>query len=497
MTVVLEQGTLQGLHYKTRLSNKSYVSFLGIPYALPPINDLRFKPPAKHPGWTGIFKAFSCGKVCMQYDIIMTKQIIGSEDCLYLNIFVPQEEVAEKKAVMVFIHGGAFNFGSGSLDLYSPDYLLDENVIVVTINYRLNVLGFLNFGIEECPGNMGLKDQLFALKWIKVNISAFGGDTNNITIFGESAGSVSVHCHLLSPQSTGSFHKAIMQSGCVFNPWALNERHTEVAFKLAEKLGCQKDDPKEIVKYLLNVPAIDLVKFSTLKIKFEGQRDLLNLQFVPTIESEAVSDRFIPAHPDILIKSASAVPLITGTNNMEGMIVLGGNKLKKLFDYQKLEEIRKLFETDYSEEIIRKVKNYYFSEHEQASDITILENTCRLYSDVFFTKDFYRGFKSLLKKDGQPIYNYEFKFDGELNAFKKLLFATWPKFHSLKGACHADELNYLFYGQLFGFLPEANTPEHRMCKTMSKLWCNFSKTGNPNSSDSNVVWNNTNLDNPK
>ncbi|KAL4141630.1 hypothetical protein QTP88_004237 [Uroleucon formosanum] len=497
MTVVIEQGTLQGLHYKTRLSNKSYVSFLGIPYALPPIKDLRFKPPVKHPGWTGIFKAFSCGNVCMQYDVFMTKKIIGSEDCLYLNIFVPQEEVVEKKAVMVFLHGGAFNYGSGSLDFYSPDYLLDENVIVVTINYRLNVLGFLNFGIDECPGNMGLKDQLFAFKWIKTNISAFGGDANNITIFGESAGSASVHCHLLSPQSTGSFHKAIMQSGCIFNPWAFNERHTEVAFKLAEKLGCQKDEPKEIIKYLLNIPAVDLVKCTTLKIQFAGQRNMLNFQFVPTVESEAVSDRFIPAHPDILIKSASPVPLITGTNNMEGMIVFGEHKLGKLFNYHKLEEIRKLFENAYTEEIIQKVKNFYFSEHEQSSDITKLENTCRLFSDVFFTKDYYRSFNNLLKKDGTPIYNYEFKFDGELNACKKLLFATRPIFHSLKGACHADELNYLFYGQLFGFLPKANTPEYRMCRTMSKLWCNFAKTGNPNSSDLNFVWYNTNVDNPK
>ncbi|KAF0751373.1 esterase E4-like isoform X1 [Aphis craccivora] len=497
MTVVLEQGTLQGLHYKTRLSNKSYVSFLGIPYALPPINNLRFKPPVKHPGWTGVYKAFSCGKVCMQYDVFMTKKIVGSEDCLYLNIFVPQEEMVEKKAVMVFIHGGAFNYGSGSLDFYSPDYLLDENVIVVTINYRLNVLGFLNFGIDECPGNMGLKDQLFAFKWIKANIAAFGGDTNNITIFGESAGSASVHCHLLSPLSTGSFDKAIMQSGCIFNSWAFNEKHVEVAFKLAEKLGCQKDDPKEIVKYLLNIPAIDLVKCTTLKFKIEGQRDLLNFQFVPTIESEAVSNRLLPAHPNILIKSASPVPLISGVNNMEGMIVFGEHRLGKLFDYYKFEEISKLFESYYSEEVIQRVKNFYFNEHEQSSDIIKLENTCRLFSDVFFTKDFYRGFNDLLKKDKAPIYNYEFKFDGELNACKKLLFATRPIFHSLKGACHTDELNYLFYGQLFGFLPKANTPEYRMCKTMSKLWCNFAKTGNPNSSNLNVVWNNSNVDDPK
>ncbi|XP_025406381.1 esterase E4-like isoform X2 [Sipha flava] len=499
MTVIIEQGILQGQYFKTRLSNKSYVRFLGIPYAKPPIQDLRFKSPVKHPGWSGVFKAFSEGNMCMQLDVFMTKRIIGSEDCLYLNIFMPQEELDnEKKAVMVFIHGGAFSCGSGTLDFYSPDYLIDENVIVVTINYRLNVLGFLNFGIDECSGNMGLKDQLFALKWIKTNISAFGGDANNITIFGESAGSASVHYHLLSPQSTGMFHKAIMQSGCVFNPWAFNENHKKAAFKLAEHMGCQKDDPKEIVQYLLNVPATDLVKFSTLKLKFEGQRDILNFQFVPTVESDAVNEKFLPAHPEILMKTASPVPIISGLNDLEGMIIFADHhKPSQILEYHKTDKIRRLFESSYTDEVINKIRDFYFDNHSLMNETTKLENTCHMLSDVFFIKDFYRGFNHLLKNGQTQVYNYEFKFNGELNACKKLMFATRPNISSLKGACHADELNYLFYGQLFGFLPKLDSPEFRMCRTMCKLWCNFAKTGNPNSSDLSFIWNNTSTDDPK
>lgn len=156
-----------------------------------------------------------------------------------------QGELNGKIPVMVFIHGGAFNFGSGSSYEYSPDYLLDENVIVVTINYRLGVfgrhlyrrwqyalrfdtnllmmylltcawrffffyIGFLNLDVDECPGNMGLKDQLLALKWIRANVRAFGGDADNVTIFGESAGAVSVHYHTLSPQSKGQRKKKII-----------------------------------------------------------------------------------------------------------------------------------------------------------------------------------------------------------------------------------------------------------------------------------------------
>ncbi|VVC34997.1 Hypothetical protein CINCED_3A002934 [Cinara cedri] len=437
MTVVIEQGTLEGLHYKTCVSKKPYVSFLGIPYAKPPIGDLRFKPPVKHPGWSGVLKAFSEGNACLQYDVLFTKKIVGSEDCLYLNIFIPQDEVLsdEKKSVMVFIHGGAFNLGSASTDLYCPDYLLDENVIVVSMNYRLNVLGFLNFGIDECPGNMGLKDQLFALKWVKANISVFGGDPDNITIFGESAGSASVHCHLLSPLSKGSFQRAIMQSGCIFNPWAFHEKHKEVAFKMAKKLGCKKDDPKEIVQFLLSVPAHDLVEYSKLKSKFEKDEDMevLNYEFVPSVESDEVIENFFPAHPNVLIKSIFPVPIITGLNNMEGLIGFGEERVKDINDFKKTEEISKLLENKYNEEVINKIKNFYFNDNAHESEKNMLENICHMFSDIFFVKEFHRGFNQLLKQSVTPVYNYEFKFDGDINIFKKLLCFTRPKFLSLKG----------------------------------------------------------------
>ncbi|KAL5241944.1 hypothetical protein ACI65C_009354 [Semiaphis heraclei] len=433
-TVVIEQGFLQGTHYKTLASNKPYVRFLGIPYAKPPVGKLRFKPPVKHPGWSGTLKAFSVGNMSMQYSIL-EKKVVGSEDCLYLNIFVPLEEQNEKKAVMVFIHGGMYYNGSGSLDFYSPDYMIDENVIVVTINYRLNAFGFLNFDIDECPGNMGLKDQLFAIKWVKANIYAFGGDDQNITIFGESSGSASVHCHILSPLSKGLFQKAIMQSGCMFNPWALNQKHIDSAFKLAYKLGCKAYESKEAVRYLLKIPAIDIVKLITIDAKTNP-----NYDFVPSVESEMVREKFLPAHPDILVKTASTVPLVIGINNMEGLLAFGDPKIMKIL--KDTDEIYKLFRSQkgYTKEIVNSIKNFYFNEWNTESGSTKLENIC---------------------------------------------------------ACHADELSYLFYGRLFGFAPKPNSPELRMCKILSKLWTNFAKTGNPNSHDLKFEWKNTRAEEPK
>ncbi|XP_033219251.1 juvenile hormone esterase-like [Belonocnema kinseyi] len=120
---------------------------------------------------------------------------------------------------MVWIHGGGFVFGSGNADLYGPDFLVRKEIVLVTINYRIDVLGFLNLGLETAPGNQGLKDQVMALKWVKDNISNFGGDPNNVTIFGESAGSASVHYLTQSALAKGLFHKAIAQSGTALNPW--------------------------------------------------------------------------------------------------------------------------------------------------------------------------------------------------------------------------------------------------------------------------------------
>ncbi|VVC34998.1 Hypothetical protein CINCED_3A008558 [Cinara cedri] len=495
ITVVIKQGTLEGLCYETRLLKKPYARFLGIPYAKPPIDDLRFKPPVEHPGWLGTLRAFSEKNKCMQYTL-MTNKIVGSEDCLYLNVFMPQEEPKEKKAVMVFIHGGAFNFGSGSLDEYSPHYLLDENVIVVTINYRLNVLGFLNFDIDDCPGNMGLEDQLLALKWVKANISEFGGDPNNITIFGESAGAASVHCHILSPSSKGLFQRAIMQSGSMFNTWALNLKHREEAFNFAKKLGCEEDDPTEIIKYLKNVSAVNLLEAS----KYEDENDFLRYKFLPTIQCNTVRNPFLPTHPENLVETAPSLPVINGVNNMEGLISLAGYRMPKIINLHKPEEIRKFLGHEYSEEAVNKVKTFYFNERNIENEITKLENICNLYTDRYFVKDFHRSFNHLLKRgDGTSVYYYEFKFDGNINVCKNLIFYSRPELRkSLKGACHADELNYLFYGTHFGFAPKDNSPEMRMCKIMSTLWSNFAKTGDPNSpSGLEFTWTNTTEDVPK
>src|SRR5215813_12627894 len=198
-------------------TGRALYSYRGIPYALPPVGDLRWAPPQPHPRWSQLRSATSFGAVCPQ-DGVSTGD---SEDCLFLNIWAPRDAVGHDKRlpVMVFFHGGFFVFGAGSLPAYDGSYLAASgNVVVVTLNYRLGALGFLTVPELGLTGNYGILDQRMALQWVAENIAAFGGDPTKVTIFGESAGAMSVGLHLFSiPQDRSLFRAAIMES----NPLAL------------------------------------------------------------------------------------------------------------------------------------------------------------------------------------------------------------------------------------------------------------------------------------
>ncbi|KAL6428893.1 hypothetical protein ACFW04_008014 [Cataglyphis niger] len=210
--VKIPLGGLKG-YYKISQNGRKYEAYEGIPYALPPIGKLRFKPPRQIPAWIGELSATKFGSPCIQYSQQPqdpTDKVEGAEDCLYLNIYVPVREKAENNIsmpVLFWIHGGAFQFGSGML--YNAKYLMDSDVIFVTINYRIGPMGFLSTEDEVIPGNMGLKDQNMALRWISENIEWFDGDSNRVTLVGLSAGGASVHYHYLSKMSAGLFREFI------------------------------------------------------------------------------------------------------------------------------------------------------------------------------------------------------------------------------------------------------------------------------------------------
>ncbi|ENN76283.1 hypothetical protein HUJ04_002412 [Dendroctonus ponderosae] len=212
--VKCQQGRMSGKMFKTR-EGRGIFGFLGIPFALPPVGDLRFKHPVPSGPWKGTLNASKIHPVCPQRDIYRRSELFeGEEDCLYLNVYspkLPTEEDASLLPVMVFFHGGGWLCGGGNTMWYGPDVLLDRDVVLVVPNYRLGALGFLSTGDEIVPGNNGLKDQNLALRWIQSNIQYFGGDPKSVTLFGESAGGASVHYHMMSPKSKGVCHADDLQ----------------------------------------------------------------------------------------------------------------------------------------------------------------------------------------------------------------------------------------------------------------------------------------------
>ncbi|CAH2233120.1 jg13984 [Pararge aegeria aegeria] len=328
--VTVNEGSLRGAVQKL-YNGSDYYSFQGIPYAQPPVGKLRFKAPLPPQPWEGILDATKHGPVCPQ--TTPTRELLeGDENCLFLNVYTRSLKMESKLPVMVYIHGGGYLSGSGNDDMYGPKFLLSQNIILVTINYRLEVFGFLCLDTPEVPGNAGLKDQVAAFRWIKNNIDQFGGDPENVTIFGESAGGASVSLHMLSSMSKGLFTRAISQSGVCLNDWAHDVEGKKRSFRIAKIFGKETDDMDELLGFLQSVPAKKLVglnfKVGTEDEKYRG----LHVRFGPVVEKKfEKAEAFLTENPLDLLYSGKfhPIPLLIGYNTGEGLVV-SHSEAKKL-----------------------------------------------------------------------------------------------------------------------------------------------------------------------
>jgi len=485
VTVTVAQGALAGRE-ETSKCQKTYYSFRGIPYAKPPVGPLRFKAPQPPEAWEGVRDASAEGAVSPHVQLILKEGYIGDEDCLFLNVYTPQLPSGADdpmKAVMVFIHGGGFSTGSGTAEFYGPDFLLNEDVVVVTLNYRLGALGFLSTGDAVIPGNNGLKDQVMALRWVQQNIAQFGGDPGNVTIFGESAGGASVHYQLLSPMSEGLFSRAIAQSGCALNPWAFHtpSEARRRAFRFGEVLGCKTNESKELAEFLSTVPAQQLVEIVS-KAMSEEERDLGTVFFRPTVEVEnREQEVFLPADPIDLITQGKfyKVPFLAGVNSNEGLLSLREVSAKPAIlkkydsDFELLIPANLGVEknTPKSKEVAQKIKSFYFGDKPVSQDT--LFQYVDFSGDMWFVADILRAAKLHAALSPTPVYLYQFSFDGELGFMKRIIGAC-----RFPGVCHADELGYLIFSPHLDVELEG-TPEETVRSQLVRMWTNFAKTGNP------------------
>ena len=297
--------------------------FKGIPYAAPPVGKLRWASPAAPADWAGVRQATEFGASCIQPALRLQPQ---SEDCLYLNVW--SQPGARNAPVMVWIHGGGYLTGSGSIPLYDGSALTRLGAVVVTINYRLGVFGFLAHPAlsreskEHVSGNYGLLDQIAALKWVRDNIAAFGGDPRNVTIFGESAGAGSVSCLLFSPPAKGLFHRAIAESGALDdqlkdlrNANGGIESGEHQGLEGARLLGC--GGPK----------ALDCMReMSAGVIRKMLPPSMSCLECTERDTYGPIVDRYvIPGQPHDLLREGKLNPaaVLTGSNRGEGTIVIG------------------------------------------------------------------------------------------------------------------------------------------------------------------------------
>ncbi|CAG5129357.1 unnamed protein product [Candidula unifasciata] len=307
-TVVVDLGAnqrLKGLNVSSPSSVKVYM-FYGIPYAIPPVGNLRFQPPKPALNWSGIRDAVSQSAICSQFTFDNLTSV-KSEDCLYLNVFTP--DVNASLPVLMWIHGGAYRGGSAYSDVDGAT-MAPQGVVAVTINYRLGAMGFLSTGDDVMPGNYGMLDQVLALKWVQKYISAFGGDPSQVTIGGQSAGAFIVSLLVVSPLTKGLFIRAIMESGSSLSLSAVERMGSgnqvrDSTLRSAERVGCNQTTSAEVLQCLQEVN-VDELMLATL-----------DASLVPRVESKF---GFLPDYPLNLLKAGhyNKVDTLQGTNSGEG-----------------------------------------------------------------------------------------------------------------------------------------------------------------------------------
>lgn len=447
--VEIAQGRLKGL------SKSGMLRFNGIPYAEPPIGALRWRMAEPPQPWSGVRDAVRFAAIAPQIQSAAEALIGGtpgaqSEDCLYLNIWTPACDGA-RRPVMVWIHGGAFVTGAGSLGTYNGKNLAARgDVVVVTINYRLGALGFLNLadatdGCLSGTGAEGLSDQIAALVWAKENIAAFGGDAGNVTIFGESAGAMSVGALLAAPSARGLFHRAILQSGAAHIGHG-REHSAGIARLLLGKLDI--GDPKK----LLDAPHEAILKAQAEIL--DEPREAGGLPFGPTIDGAILPARAI-AH--VRAGSAASIPILAGTTMEEWKLFTAARPKLRLMDGKKL---RRYTAGLVGEEHADKLLEVY----DQASSF---ERWNAVMTDHSFAVPAAR----LLDAQSAFAPAYAYRFDWRS-----------PLLGGILGSCHALELGFVFgtYNvKLAGAFFGSGAAADALSAAMMDSWIAFARGGDP------------------
>ena len=436
--ITVEQGALNGD------TQDGIAAYRGIPFAAAPVGELRWRAPAAPQNWVGVRDARKFGAICPQPTTTRTRGLPQSEDCLNLNVWTPA--LRGRLPVMVWIHGGSFRTGGSAMHIYDGTDLAKHGVVVVTFNYRLGLLGFLDFSAlgqqSESAANFGLMDQIAALRWVRANIARFGGDPNNVTIFGESAGAMSVNDLMISPAARGLFAKAISESGLGLLATRTKDRAAAMTSAFAAEHGVQG--------------AAALRALAVKDIVDDEGPGGIGRDVAPIVDGA-----IIPAQVPVLFAKGeiAKVPYLTGWNSNEASLMQAigtttQSAIAALGEHQA--EVRALYE-----------KNGSLGDDEFAA---------LLFDDDVFGAGA-QGLAGFVAAAGQPSYVYHFAYVAE--NFR----------NRFKGVDHAGEIPYVFgtRGLDLSLLVRALTGgitdnDQKVIAEVQTYWTNFAKTGNPNAS---------------
>lgn len=464
-------GQVRGRYVHVKGTNVGVNTFLGLPFAKPPLGSLRFAPPEPPEAWNGVRDGTAFSAICLQNTAAVNGIIYSllnltlspantSEDCLYLNVYAPAHaREGTNLPVMVWIHGGSLTMGTASI--YDGSALAAfEDVVVVTVQYRLGILGFFSTGDRHATGNWGFLDQVAALRWVQQNIASFGGDPDRVTIFGSSAGAISVSTHVVSPLSQGLFHRAIMESGVVQVPLFISNT-SEVFRMVVERSGCGQDS-----EALLRC------------LRGKNKEEMLAINEPFQMVSGVVDGTFLPRHSQDLLMAADfrPVPSIIGVNNDEfGWLISSGMNIFNIKPMDRETMRRILQETTVKlflmpPEISDLLMEEYMGDSEDPQ--TLQAQFREMMADFIFVIPALQV--ANLQSPLAPVYFYEFQ---HRPSFLK------DKMPPDVKADHGNEVIFVF--GIFAWINHAELTEEEvlLSRTMMKYWANFARNGHPNSEE--------------